>query len=408
METISKLGLSGLAAATFFCCCGLWATDLRAQEYGTTPSAIPNPGSYQGSMQLQQQEQQQYQQQEQQNQQMLQRLDQNYQQYAPGSPGGGRGAGGPPPIDWWSKPPLPAARNPLLGRWKQIAAKGVSGQQINSAFGGLLPGADATASIVNGALAGGCKSIFGTGVVAFEPDSLQWVAPDGHEEVLNHIAYRANGSEVVVITHDPGAIPALIFGFPNRDHAVVAFFNCTMERVSAVRPAQPAPNASASPTPSPRVSPLAPTAPPLAPAAPPPSGPANAVLTFQVGITAPGSFTPLPGIQIWVTPENPEDALVRAGYVPAGGSLADKFSADCRNVQNCTRDLQVMTAKALGSVRTDAAGHAQTPHIAAGRYYLFGIAPYQGKPLIWSQAVNLQAGSNSVKLDQTNGSLARQ
>src|SRR5262249_51182503 len=162
----------------------------------------------------------------------------------------------------------------------------------------------------NGALAGGCKSMFGTGVVAFEPDKFQWVAPDGHEEILNNVAYRTSGNEVVVITHDAGAVPALIFGFPNRDHALVAFFNCTMERTSAVRPAQPARNASASPTPSPRVS-------PLAPAAPPPSGPANAGLTFQVGITNAGSVTPLPGARILVLPENPEDVLVRAGYVRA-------------------------------------------------------------------------------------------
>jgi hypothetical protein len=204
-----------------------------------------------------------------------------------------------------------------------------------------------------------------------------------------------------VLSRDPGAIPALIFGFPNQDHAVVAFFNCTMERTSAVRPAPPQPNTSANSTTTPRVS-------PPAPAAPPPSGPANSMIAFRVGVVAPGSFIPLAGIQIWVTPENPAEALARAGFGSGGGSLADKFSADCRNVQNCARDLQVMTAKALGSVRTDAAGNATTPQLPAGRYYLFGIAPYQGKALIWNRAINVQAGSSSVTLDQTNGSLARQ
>lgn len=347
-------------------------------------------------MQLQQQEQQQYQQQEQQNQQMQQRLDQNYRQYAPPQSGaGGQTArGGPPPIDWWSKPALPPARNPLLGRWKQAASKGVSSQQLAGPLAGL-PGADIVASIFNASMAGGCKSMFGTGVVAFEPDSLQWVAPDGHEEILNHVAYRANGSEVVMITHDPGAIPALIFGFSNHDHAVVAFFNCTMERISA-KP--PAPSASVAPT----------AKTPTQPAAPPPSGPANSVLKFQVGVASAGNFTPLVDIQIWVMPENPEDALVRAGFIAAGGgSLGDKFSADCRIPNNCMRDLKTMTAKALGSVRTDAAGHAQTPSIPAGGYYLVGLAAYQGKPLLWAQPVNLRPGSNSVTLDQTNGSYLR-
>src|SRR5260221_341111 len=77
--------------------------------------------------------------------------------------------------------------------------------------------AGGAASMLNGALAGGCKSIFGTGMVAFRPNTLEWVAPDGHEEVLNHIAYRAHGAEVVVLARDPGSVPALIFGFPNHD-----------------------------------------------------------------------------------------------------------------------------------------------------------------------------------------------
>jgi hypothetical protein len=298
--------------------------------------------------------------------------------------------GSPPPVDWWSKPTLPPARNPLLGRWKQTASKGVSSQQLAGPLAGL-PGADFAASIFNGSMAGGCKSMFGTGVVVFEPDSLQWVAPDGHEEILNHVAYRSNGSEVVMITHDAGAIPALIFGFSNHDHALVASFNCTMERISANPPA-----------PSALVAPTAKT-----PRAPPPSGPANSVLKFQVGIGGTGNFTPMADIQIWVTPENPEDALVRAGFIAAGGgSLADKFSADCRNPNNCVRDLKT-TAKALGAVRTDGTGHAQTPSIPAGRYYLVGVAPYQGKPLLWAQPINLQPGSNTVTLDQTNGSFLR-
>jgi hypothetical protein len=340
-------------------------------------------------MQLQQQEQQQYQQQEQQNQQMLQRLDQNYRQYAPQPGAGGQAArGGPPPIDWWSKPALAPARNPLLGRWKQVASKGVSSQQLPGAVAGL-PGADIAANLFNATMAGGCKSIFGTGVVAFEPDSLQWVAADGHEEVLNHVAYRANGAEVVVITHDPGAIPALIFGFSNHDHAVVAFLNCTMERISAKPPA-----------------PSAMTAPPPKTPAPPASAATNSVLKFQVGIATPGNFAPLADIQIWVTPENPEEALVRAGYGTAGGgSLGEKFTADCRNPNNCVRDLKTMTAKALGAVRTDASGHAQTPSIPAGRYYLIGVSAYQGKPLLWATPVNLQPGANTVTLDQTNNLL---
>jgi hypothetical protein len=382
------------------CSAAAMLPDAHAQEEGSTPGAIANPGTYQGSMDLQRQEQQQYEQQQQQNQQMLQRLNDNYKQYAPsGSAPRGRAAGGSPPVDWWSKPPLPPENNPLLGRWKQVAAKALSAQQIGGAA--VLPGVgDGVASLLNGTLAGGCNSMFGSGVVAFEPTKLQWVAPDGHEEILNNVAYRASGSEVVVVSHDEGTIPALIFGLPNHDHAVVAFLNCTMDRVGA----RPAATAS---TATPSASPASVAKPPVVLAAAPPSGPANAVLSFQVGASATGSFTPFPGIRIWVTPENPQDAMVKAGLVAAGGSLSDKVLADCGDVVACTRDLKLMTAQALGSVLIDATGHAQTPTVPAGRYFLVGIAPYGGKLLFWSQSVNLQSGGNSVTLDQTNGSMVR-
>jgi hypothetical protein len=352
------------------------ATAVRGQdENPTTPGAIPNPGTYQGSMQLQQQEQQRDQQMQMQNQQMQQRLDNTYRQYAPRQ--GGSAVGGGEQINWWNKPPLPADRNPLLGRWRQSAQRG-STQAAPGSF------EDLAAKIVGSTLGGACNSMFGKGVVAFEPDSLQWVAPDGHEEILNHVAYRSNGTGVVVLSRDPGAIPALVFAFPSADHAVVAGFNCAMDRLgarAAMRSAPPAPTAAA-----------------------PPSGPANAVLKFNVGAATPGYFTPFAGIQIWVTFEEPTSALAKAGITPAAdGPLVDWFKADCRIPGHCVRDWHAMTGRALGSVKTDSAGHAETPPIAAGRYYLVGVAPYQGGTLFWHLPVDVQPGSNTVTLDQTNG-----
>jgi hypothetical protein len=79
----------------------------------------------------------------------------------------------------------------------------------------------------NGTFGGGCQSIFGKGMVAFAPSTYNWVAPDGHEEVINHVEYRSDGPNVIVIPTDPQPLP-LIFGFPNHNHAVVAFLGCTM------------------------------------------------------------------------------------------------------------------------------------------------------------------------------------
>lgn len=348
-------------------------------ENPTTPGAIPNPGSYQGSMALQQQEQQQYQQQEQQNQQMQQRLDRNY-----GGQGGGRGGGGggPPPVNWWAKPALAADKNPLLGRWHQVARA-----QAQNALMGM----------VSTMMGGGCDSIFGKGTVAFEPNALQWVAPDGHEEILNHVAYRANGNDVVMITRDPGAIPALFFGFVNRDHAVVGILECRLERMGAKSAIAPAGPAGGTPALTSRGG---------APSAPAPSSASgNANLNFTIGSAAPGSFAPMSGVQVWVTREDPEAALLRAGFA-RGGPLVSRLYADCHTPANCLNDWKAMTSTALGSIRTDAQGHAQTPSLPAGRYYLVGMAPWQGgKALFWRQPIDLKPGSNSITLDQTNGSI---
>jgi hypothetical protein len=172
MSTIAIIRLRRAAQATCLACTLLNGSVATAQdEEGTTPGAIPNPGSYQGSMQMQQQDQQ-----------MLQRLNENYRQSAPNAAGGAvGGASGhaAPAVNWWNRPALAPEKNPLLGRWQQVAAK---------------PSGDMIGSMVDTTLAGGCKSMFGSGVIAFEPTALQWVAPDGHEEMLNNIAYRANGA----------------------------------------------------------------------------------------------------------------------------------------------------------------------------------------------------------------------
>ncbi len=359
-----------------------------AQEEGSTPGAIPDPSTYQGSMALQQQEQQEQQQarqQQEQNQQMSRRLDQTYQQDAPRGAAGRQSRGGGGGVNWWAKPALPAARNPLLGRWKQVASRGVSGPLAH------FPGID----VANGALAGGCKSMFGTGVIAFEPSALRWVAPDGHEEILNHVAYRASGSEVVVLSRDPGAIPALIFGFPNHDHAVVAFFNCTMSRLGA----RPQASSTAAGLPA---GPRAPTA--AVAAAPLPSAPANAVLILQVGATNAGAFTPFGNLRLLVTPVDPATAFRNAGIVPPSGIISppDQIFADCHQTDLCVRDWRALGVGARGVVLTDATGHVQTPQFAAGHYYVLGITPYGGGALIWTQPVNVHPGTNTMTLDQSN------
>jgi len=372
---------TGLLAALLLCASSLGAA--RAQEQGEVPGALPNPNSYQGSMQLQREEQQRDQQVQQQNQAMQQRLDENYRYYAPAG-GGGMGGGGGRTVNWFAKPTLPPEKNALMGRWKQTGSKppkmGDMMGQLSNPF-------------LAGAMAGGCKSIFGSGVIAFEPNALQWVAPDGHEEILNHVGYRANGNDVVMVTRDPGAIPALFFGFPNHDHAVVALFGCTMERLGARGPAAPPASAQTASARS-GVQPASAVS---------AQGSADTRLNFQIGTAAPGRFAPLAGVKIWVTREDPENALVRAG-IPVRGDLVTEIDSDCHDVAACMRDWKAMTVSALGFVTSDAGGRARTPVLKPGRYYLVGVAPYQGRHLFWHRAIDMRNGPATVTLDQTNAS----
>lgn len=350
----------------------------RAQEPGEVPGALPNPGSYQGSMQLQREEQQRDQQVQQQNAAMQQRLDENYRHYAPGGAGGGMG--GARAVDWYARPPLPPEKNPLLGRWRQTGSR-------PPRMGGLV--GQLSNPFLAGAMAGGCKSMFGSGVIAFEPKALQWVAPDGHAEILNHVGYRANGNDVVMVTRDPGAVPALFFGFPNRDHAVVALFGCSMERLGAKGPAA----AAQAPKPAPQ---------PVTALSTQNSG--DTRLSFRIGAAAPGQFVPFAGIKIWVTREDPENALVRAG-IPVQRDLVAQIDGDCHKLAACMRDWKAMTTSALGFIITDANGHAQTPAFKPGHYYLVGVAPYQGRHLFWHRAIDIRNGPNAITLDQTNASM---
>ena len=354
------------------------------------PGQLPDVSTYQGSMEQQRRDAESSQQMEQQNQQMQQRLDENYKSYAPGGAGGAAGGGGgggraATPLKF--KPLLPADKNPLLGRWQQTAGKRADLGVLNQ-----MPGAP---EMVNAAFGGGCQSIFGKGMVAFGPGTYDWVAPDGHQEVLNQVEYRSDGSNVIVIPTDPTPLP-LIFGFPDRDHAVVAFLGCAMQRVPpGAKPMQVSAQTKSAVSAVPGVQ----------------AG--QAILDLNVGETVAGKFSPAPaGTQIWLTNQNPDANLVKAGFTPdADGQPIEKLFAACNvghtaTMESCNRGMQAMLTGALGMARTDDAGHAQTGAVAPGRYYLVGFVPYKGHSLMWHMPVDIRSGANSVTLEPKNGSIS--
>ncbi len=385
-NTVSRVGFASvLLAATAVL---PWFS--LAQDDDTCPNpcrpGVPNdPSTFRGSMANQALERQADQQAEAANQQMQQRLDENYAYYAPKAGGGGGGGDGGAAVAarLKSKPLLPAANNPLIGRWRQTATK-----QVDLGILGALPGVQ---SIVDGSFGGGCASIFGKGMVAFTPTQFNWVAADGHEEILNRVEYHSDGANVIVMPTDSD-LP-LIFGLPNRDHAVVAFLGCRMEREGA-KPTQVTALAT----------PAADTARVSA---------AQGTLKLTVGDVVDGRLSSPPaGTRIFVTPQDPDANLVKAGFVPAPGTPPiEKLFAACKLDQGgsqaeCTRGLQAMMAGALGIASTDSDGQAETGAVPVGRYFLVGFTPYKGHSLMWHLPVELKAGVNAVTLSSQNGSIS--
>jgi hypothetical protein len=352
----------------------------------TTPGQINDPSTYSGSMANQAAEQAQSQQIQAQNDAMLQRLDQNYAAYAPqgGASGGASGGGAAvPPLE--SKPLLPAERNPLLGRWQQMASKPVDLGWLRE-----MPGAN----VVDAAFAAGCQSIFGKAGIAFTPTQLNWIAADGHEELLNNVEYRSDGASIIVIASD-GDLP-LIFGMPDKDHAVVAFLGCQMRRLApGMKPVSL--NAQAETGAAAVVS--------------PPGD--SAILDLTVGAMINGAFSSPPaGTQIFITNQNPDSSLVRAGFAPEpGGQPIENLFDACRlgkggTQERCNQGMQALAAGTVGIATIDPNGHAETGALAPGRYYLVGFTPYQGHSLVWHMPIDLKPGTNSVALGPENGTLS--
>lgn len=380
---------SGAFAATSLALIGaLCFPSVFAQdENPTTPGAIPDPSTYQGSTELQRQSDAQ---------------DQSYRNNAPGDGGAGGGgysrntgsaAGAALSMRAMRAPLLPPDRNALLGRWQQTAGRSTDLGGLNQLFPGL-------GETVTATLGGGCQSIFGKGRVAFTPTSFNWVAPDGHEELLNHVKYHDGGATKVFVISES---LILVFDFPDHDHAVVNGLGCTMQRLGPGD--KPTPDGQAKAAAQPVAARSQPAAPDV------PAG--QAILDFNVGATVAGNFSPAPaGTALWLTPQNPDTNLVKAGFTSdPGGQPIEKLFAACQighggTAEGCKRGMQAMLTGALGVARTDTAGHARTGALAPGRYYVVGFVPYQGHSLMWHMPVDLKTGANSLSLGPQNGSIS--
>ena len=344
----------------------LYAPRLASAE---TPGEIPKPWTYEGSKKLQEQERQQ---------------DQQFQQPSPSPQGGSamsRGGGGGGAAGaaleakrrkWEKQPALAPERNPLLGKWTRPAS---TRPNPNDPFGQLQ-------ALAKGGL---CEALFGGGVFEFRPDRLVGMDERTREQELDRVEYRGDGKHVVVLPKTTLKLIEFDFDGPDRIHWTGQ--NCTLVRAGA---GSSAAGAGAPP----KVASAAPAAKP---------GPGSGgVLTLAVAATS--STDHVAGRKLWVLKADPQFALIKAGIgpTPYGNPLQNWIRACEKKDQVCMTGMQALQPYSVGIATADATGHAQTPPLSAGRYWVLSDAKIDNKHVVWNQPVDVKGADAAVTLDRRN------
>lgn len=129
----------------------------------------------------------------------------------------------------------------------------------------------------------------------------------------------------------------------------------------------------------------------------------NATLTVVSGLAAQaGTPNALAGRPYVLLRESYADTLADGGVaVPAGMSPYLFVASACgpNRTPDCQKVNAAIMASAASAVRADGSGSGTFPGVPPGRYYLMISARYNNQGLAWGQAVELNAGSNSLRLD---------
>jgi hypothetical protein len=131
----------------------------------------------------------------------------------------------------------------------------------------------------------------------------------------------------------------------------------------------------------------------------------NATLSIASGLAAqPGTPNPLAARPYVLLRHSYGDALARGGVsVPAGLSPYKYVGTACgAHTPDCQKMIDAIKADSISAVRADINGRGTLPGVPPGTYYLMISAIFNRQSLIWGQAVQLNAGTNSVTLDQNN------
>jgi hypothetical protein len=335
-----------------------------------TPGEIPKPWTYEGSKKLQ----------EQQGQQSSTAPGQG----APATPGGAPGfSGGDPAVaaayenarrSWLKRPPLPAQSNPLLGsRWMRPAStQGKPGDP----FGGLM-------ALAKGGL---CEVLFGGGKFEFRAGALVGMEPNGSgEQELDRVEYRGDARHVVVLPRQ--TVRIMEWDIEGPDRIRWASQNCVLVRAGGAT-AQTAQTASLGAG--------------QAADAGAPAG-AGGVLSLAILSSATASIN-IANRNLWVLKKEPRQALIAAGLPDnAYGSALQNWIRACQaRAPACQQGGLALKPYMLGIATTDANGHAQSPPLPAGRYWVFGDGRINNKAMYWNQPVDVRGSPAALTLDEHN------
>ena len=135
----------------------------------------------------------------------------------------------------------------------------------------------------------------------------------------------------------------------------------------------------------------------------------NATLSIISGFaTQPGAPNPLAGRPFVILRDKYAEALAKGGVsVPAGMSPYKYVASVCGSrTPECQKTIDAIKVNAASAARGDVNGSATLPGVPPGTYYLMISTRYNNQALVWEQAVQLKAGQNSLKLDQSNATPA--
>jgi len=351
----------------------------RAQEVGSTPGAIPDPSTYRGSQQIQNQ------------QAVPPSSTAPYQSSQPSNtlpPPGGyasrRQAFGYADAKAFSQlPPLPAAHNRLLGRWRPA--------QRAADVSGLGAGAiDKLAAQLGAAVAqGDCDELFGRGLVEFDATSMAASGQGG----AHPVTYRGAGRRVAVVPRGSDAFGQLNLEFDGADRVIVPGRGCALERVGGVGLAVARPETGRSE--QSRSYAPAPSAPSAVSS---PTTAAGAILVLDASVVTASGGVMLNGASLFITKRSAAAALASAG-----GATLHAWADACRaNTQACQQGVNAMTANPVAVARTNTTGRARMPPVPAGAYYVVAFAQVAGQPYLWNVQVGMDPGANFLALDQRN------